>query len=64
MAAQGAPAPGVAPSRADDGCHGAGNGPPPQRAAGGGAERGSGGRDERRATATEASTPGEAAGAS
>ena len=40
MAAQGAPAPGVAPSRADDGCHGAGSGPPPQRAAGGGAERG------------------------
>ena len=54
----------MAPSREDDGGHGAGDGPPPQRAAGGGAERGSGGREVLRATATEASTPGEAAGAS
>ena len=52
----------MAPSRPYDGCHGAGDGPPPQRAAGGGAERGSGGRAALRATATEASTPGEAAG--
>ena len=62
--AAGSPAPGMAPSRPYDGCHGAGDGPPPQRTAGGGAERGSGGRAAPRATATEASTPGDTAGAS
>ena len=41
----GTPSPGLAPSREDDGGHG-------------GAERGSGGREVLRATATEASTPG------
>ena len=39
-------------------------GPPPQGAVGGGAKRGSGAREARRPSGTEASTPGEAAGAS
>ena len=37
---RGSPAPGMAPSRPYDGCHGAGDGPPPQRAAGGGVHAG------------------------
>ena len=59
--AAGSPAPGMAPSRPYDGCHGAGDGPPPQRAAGGGAERGSGAREACPPTGTEASTPGDVA---
>ena len=63
---QGSPAPCVPPARAAGGQAGAGEGPPPQRTApdscGGGAERGSEGRAARRATATDACTPGDAAG--
>ena len=59
----GAPAPCMAPSRADDGSHGAGDGPPPQctarGACGGGAERGGGSSHERRPTGTERAFTGE-----
>ena len=62
--AAGSPAPGMAPSRPYDGCHGAGDGPPPQRAAGGGVERGGGARGVRWPTGPEATSPWDAAGAS
>ena len=59
----------IAPSRPYDGCHGAGDGSPPQCSkscvkCGGRAERGGGPREARRSTGTEATSPGDAAGAS
>ena len=52
----------VAPLREDDGCHGAGDGPPPQRTArgacGGRAKRGGGAGQARSVTTTEGSSTG------